>query len=145
MPSSKAGFSLIEILVILVIISILATITVNGLGKIGKETDQHQFNKIIKFLNSNIIHSLISGETITLEFVENKITAKNNNTEINKIELNHFFFEDYKLNNKEHVPKFDIYINQSNLLKNENIKIIHHSILYNLNLSINGVKIEENK
>ena len=50
--ASKSGFTLIETLIVLLIIGILSSITVIGLGNILKETNQQQFSKIINFFNN---------------------------------------------------------------------------------------------
>ena len=76
---SHRGFSLIEILIVLIIIGIAGSISISGFGSAINNSEKREVKKIIEFLNDKIIHVLQTGEVLQIDFDIN--SAKVNNKE----------------------------------------------------------------
>lgn len=143
--STDKGFSLIEILVVLIIIGILAGISINSLGRTMHYSEDKEFKSILYFIESNIEHTLISGETIKLDINEDTISVTKNNDKIDEMKLNAFKLGIENVENNEIDNRFSLTINQLNLLKKIEFFTISDSQKNKLNLSMNGLEIKDSE
>ena len=143
--STNKGFSLIEILVVLIIIGILAGISINSLGRTMHYSVDKEFKSILYFIESNIGHTLISGETIKLDINEDTISVTKNNDKIDEMKLNTFRLGIENVENNEIDTRFSLTINQLNLLKKIELFTISDSQKNKLYLSMNGLEIKDSE
>ena len=136
----EGGFSLIEILVVLIIIGILAGISLNSIGRTIHYSDNNELDTISSFINSNIKHVLISGETVKISINKNKISATSHKNKIDEIKLKFFQIGRENKEINEINTEFSLIINQPNLLKT--IELVAFSDTYSkkLYLSMNGLE-----
>ena len=86
---SSGGFTLIETLVVLVIIGVLATFAITGFNNTYLNNNNNDLQSLKKFIDLQVTQSIITGETISLNFYDEQITASGDNV----------YLQSYKLNN----------------------------------------------
>ena len=137
--NSHRGFSLIEILIVLIIIGIAGSISISGFGSAINNSEKREVKKIIEFLNDKIIHVLQTGEVLQIDFDIN--SAKVNNKE-DFIKFNNIIFQKKTADIKNITNEFQIYLYYKKLMDNI-IKILKEtSHEKKLKLGLNGVEIQ---
>ena len=137
--NSHRGFSLIEILIVLIIIGIAGSISISGFGSAINNSEKREIKKIIEFLNDKIIHVLQTGEVLQIDFDIN--SAKVNNKE-EFIELNNIIFQKKTADMKNITNEFQIHLSHKNLLDNIFVILKETSQEKKLKLGLNGVEIQ---
>ena len=105
---SSGGFTLIETLVVLVIIGVLATFAITGFNNTYLNNNNNDLQSFKKFIDLQVTQSIITGETISLNFYDEQITASGDKV----------YLQSYKLNN----------IEISNLNKNKIIRLDNYKL-----------------
>lgn len=137
------GFSLVEILIVLIIIGIAGSISISGLGSAIKSNERNEEKNFVQFLNSSINHVYKSGETIKIVFTPNSAITLNNNHEIDKFNFKKITVEQTTSDMKSFTNEFQIHINQKILTDSLQIIIKENSNRKKLVLGINGVQIQQ--
>tara|TARA_B100000941_G_C28119547_1_gene357374 strand:- start:17 stop:451 length:435 start_codon:yes stop_codon:yes gene_type:complete len=132
------GFTLIEILVVLIIIGIASTFVISSFNNSFLNSKNNVLNSFISFINYHVDHSIISGDTVYLEFQNKNIVAKINGQKTKTYSHNDLNFEK---------PKFkdQIIINQNSLYNTITLDFVYNNQIYEGIISFNGIDYEEKK
>ena len=134
----QQGFTLIEILVVLIIVGIISTFAISSFNNSifnGNDNDLNTFNK---FINYYVDHALISGDTIYLEFKNQNIIAKINDEKIKTYSLNNLSFETQAFDDQ-------IIINQNSLYNTIRLIFVYNNETYKSIINLNGIDYEKKK
>ena len=132
------GFTLLEILVVLIIIGIASTFVISSFNNSFLNSKNNVLNSFISFINYHVDHSIISGDTVYLEFQNKNIVAKINGQKTKTYSHNDLNFE---------TPKFkdQIIINQNSLYNTITLDFVYNNQIYEGIISFNGIDYEEKK
>ena len=130
------GFTLIEILVVLIIIGIASTFAISSFNNSFLNSKNNVLNSFISFINYHVDHSIISGDTVYLEFQNKNIVAKINGQKTKTYSQNDLNFETQKF-------KDQIIINQNSLYNTITLDFVYNNQIYKGIISFNGIDYEE--
>ena len=132
------GFTLIEILVVLIIIGIASTFVISSFNNSFLNSKNNVLNSFISFINYHVDHSIISGDTVYLEFQNKNIVAKINGQKTKTYSQNDLNFETQKF-------KDQIIINQNSIYNTITLDFVYNNQIYEGIISFNGIDYEEKK
>ena len=132
------GFTLIEILVVLIIIGIASTFVISSFNNSFLNKKNNDLNSFISFINYHVDHSIISGDTVYLEFQNKNIVAKINGQKTKTYSQNDLNFETQKF-------KDQIIINQNSIYNTITLDFVYNNQIYEGIISFNGIDYEEKK
>ena len=133
------GFSLIEILIVLVIIGIAGSISISGFGSAINKNEKRELKKIIQFLDSKINHVFQTGEVLEIQFNHMDATIKDKS---DSLHLNGIMFQQYRSDIKNMTNKFNIYLSQKSLIETIHLSLKESSKETKLKLGLNGVEVQ---
>lgn len=110
------GFTLIEVLVVLILIGIAGSISINGLGKSLKNSDQNEVKKFIEFMDTNVNHVFQTGETIKIHFNNREAKVIKNEIIKEEFKFKKIFIEQSLDNIGSSTTDFQIHLNQKQLI-----------------------------
>ena len=113
----QQGFTLIEILVVIIIVGIISTFSISSFNNSIFNHNDNDLNTLNEFINYYVDHTLISGDTVYLEFKNQNIIAKINGQEIKTYSLNNLSFETQAFDDQ-------IIINQNSLYNTITLDIV---------------------
>ena len=134
----QRGFTLIEILVVLIIVGIVSTFAISGFNNTSLNKKNNDLNSFISFINYHVDHSIISGDTVYLEFQNKNIVAKINGQKTKTYSQNDLNFETQKF-------KDQIIINQNSIYNTITLDFVYNNQIYEGIISFNGIDYEEKK
>ena len=134
----QQGFTLIEILVVLIIVGIISTFAISSFNNSIFNRNDNNLNTFNKFINYYVDHVLISGDTVYLEFKNQNIIAKINGQEIKTYSLNNLSFETQAFDDQ-------IIINQNSLYNTIRLNFVYNNEIYKSIINLNGIDYEKKK
>ena len=134
----QQGFTLIEILVVLIIVGIVSTFAISSFNNTFLNRKNNDLNSFISFINYHVDHSIISGDTVYLEFQNKNIVAKINGQKTKTYSHNDLNFETQKF-------KDQIIINQNSLYNTITLDFVYNTQFYEGIISFNGIEYEKKK
>ena len=134
----QQGFTLIEILVVLIIVGIISTFAISSFNNSIFNRNDNDLNSFNKFINYYVDHALISSDTIYLEFKNQNIIAKINDEKIKTYSLNNLSFETQAFDDQ-------IIINQNSLYNTIRLNFVYNNEIYTSIINLNGIDYEKKK
>ena len=134
----QQGFTLIEILVVLIIVGIISTFAISSFNNSIFHRNGNNLNTFDKFINYYVDHTLISGDTVYLEFKNQNVIAKIDGKKTKTYSLNNLNFETQTLNDQ-------IIINQNSLYNTIRLNFVYNNEIYKSIISLNGIDYEKKK
>ena len=134
----QQGFTLIEILVVLIIVGIISTFAISSFNNSIFNRNDNDLNTFNKFINYYVDHALITGDTIYLEFKNQNIIAKINGQKTKTYSLNN-------LNFKTQAFDEQIIINQNSLYNTIRLNFVYNNENYTSIINLNGIDYEKKK
>ena len=134
----QQGFTLIEILVVLIIVGIISTFAISSFNNSIFNRNDNDLNTFNKFINYYVDHALITGDTIYLEFKNQNIIAKINGQKIKTYSLNNLSFETQAFDDQ-------IIINQNSLYNTIRLNFVYNNEIYTSIINLNGIDYEKKK
>ena len=134
----QQGFTLIEILVVLIIVGIISTFAISSFNNSIFHRNGNNLNTFDKFINYYVNHTLISGDTVYLEFKNQNVIAKIDGKKTKTYSLNNLNFETQTLNDQ-------IIINQNSLYNTIRLNFVYNNKIYKSIISLNGIDYEKKK
>ena len=134
----QQGFTLIEILVVLIIVGIISTFAISSFNNSIFNRNDNDLNTFNKFINYYVDHALISGDTIYLEFKNQNIIAKINGQKTKTYSLNNLNFETQAFDDQ-------IIINQNSLYNTIRLNFVYNNENYTSIINLNGIDYEKKK
>ena len=134
----QQGFTLIEILVVLIIVGIISTFAISSFNNSIFNRNDNDLNSFNKFINYYVDHALIAGDTIYLEFKNQNIIAKINGQKIKTYSLNNLSFETQAFDDQ-------IIINQNSLYNTIRLNFVYNNEIYTSIINLNGIDYEKKK
>ena len=132
----QQGFTLIEILVVLIIVGIISTFAISSFNNSIFNRNDNDLNSFNKFINYYVDHTLISGDTVILEFKNQNIIAKINDQKTKTYSLNNLNFETQTFDNQ-------IIINQNTLYNTIRLNFVYNKEIYKSIINLNGIDYEK--
>ena len=136
--SKKNGFTLIETLVVLVIIGVMASFTISGFNNIYLDNNEDNPKSLKKFINYHVDHSIITGESVTINVDEHQLISSINNK---TLKLSHI--SNIKFNDK--TSGSVIFVDQINLIKNLNVTFTYKEELHEGFVNLNVLQYAKKK
>jgi prepilin-type N-terminal cleavage/methylation domain-containing protein len=134
----QQGFTLIEILVVLIIVGIISTFAISSFNNSIFHRNGNDLNTFNKFINYYVDHTLISGDTVYLEFQNQNVIAKIDGQKTKTYSLNNLNFETHTLNDQ-------IIINQNSLYNTIRLNFVYNNEIYKGIINLNGIDYEKKK
>ena len=134
----QQGFTLIEILVVLIIVGIITTFAISSFNNSVFNRSDDDLNTFNKFINYYVDHTLISGDTVYLEFKNQNVIAKINGQKTKTYNLNSLNFETLKFDDQ-------IIINQNSLYNTIRLNFVYNNEIYKSIINLNGIDYEKKK
>ena len=134
----QQGFTLIEILVVLIIVGIISTFAISSFNNSIFNRNDNNLNTFNKFINYYVDHALISGDTVYLEFKNQNIIAKINGQKIKTYSLNNLSFKTKAFDDQ-------IIINQNSLYNTIRLNFVYNNEIYKSIINLNGIDYEKKK
>ena len=134
------GFTLIEVLVVLIIIGIASSLTINGLGN-SLKNNKDESTELVELLDRNINHVFQTGETIKIYFDTNQAKVIKNETIKEEFKFKKIFIEQSLNDMRSSTDNFHIHLNQKQLIDTITILLSEDAKKTKLILGVNGVKI----
>ena len=134
----QQGFTLIEILVVLIIVGIITTFAISSFNNSVFNRNDDDLNTFNKFINYYVDHTLISGDTVYLEFKNQNVIARINGQKAKTYNLNSLNFETLKFDDQ-------IIINQNSLYNTIRLNFVYNNEIYKSIINLNGIDYEKKK
>ena len=134
----QQGFTLIEILVVLIIVGIITTFAISSFNNSVFNRSDDDLNTFNKFINYYVDHTLISGDTVYLEFKNQNVIARINGQKAKTYNLNSLNFETLKFDDQ-------IIINQNSLYNTIKLNFVYNNEIYKSIINLNGIDYEKKK
>ena len=136
---NRLGFSLIEVLIVLIIIGIAGSISISGFGSMMNKSEKKEVRKIILFLDSKINHVFQTGEALDIQFKKEEIKVSG---KLDTLKLENIMIEQQAADMKSVTNEFDIYLNHKNLIDSIYLTLKESSQEIKLKLGLNGAEIQ---
>ena len=136
---NRLGFSLIEVLIVLIIIGIASSISISGFGSMMNESEKKEVRKIILFLDSKINHVFQTGEALDIQFKKKEIKVSG---KLDTLKLKNIMIEQQATDMKSVTNEFDIYLNHKNLIDSIYLTLKEPSQEIKLKLGLNGAEVQ---
>ena len=136
--SKKNGFTLIETLIVLVIIGVMASFTISGFNNIYLNNDEDNPKSLKNFIDYHVDHSIITGESVTINVDEHQLISSVNNK---SIKLSNII--DIKFNDK--TSGGVIFVDQINLIKNLHVTLTYKEEIHEGIVNLNGLQYAKKK
>ena len=136
--SKKNGFTLIETLIVLVIIGVMASFTISGFNNIYLNNDEDNLKSLKNFIDYHVDHSIITGESVTINVDEHQLISSVNNK---SIKLSNII--DIKFNDK--TSGGVIFVDQINLIKNLHVTLTYKEEIHEGIVNLNGLQYAKKK
>ena len=133
------GFSLIEVLIVLIIIGIASSISISGFGSMMNESEKKEVRKIILFLDSKINHVFQTGEALDIQFKKEEIKVSG---KLDTLKLKNIMIEQQAADMKSVTNEFDIYLNHKSLIDSIYLTLKEPSQEIKLKLGLNGAEVQ---
>ena len=136
---NRLGFSLIEVLIVLIIIGIAGSISISGFGSMMNESEKKEVRKIILFLDSKINHVFQTGEALDIQFKKEEIKVSG---KLDTLKLKNIMIEQQAADMKSVTNEFDIYLNHKSLIDSIYLTLKEPSQEIKLKLGLNGAGVQ---
>ena len=136
--SKKNGFTLIETLVVLVIIGVMASFTISGFNNIYLDNNEDNPKSLKKFINYHVDHSIITGESVTINVDEHQLISSINNKTIELSNISNIKFNDKTSGSV-------IFVDQINLIRNLHVTFTYKEELHEGIVNLNGFQYAQKK
>ena len=136
---NRLGFSLIEVLIVLIIIGIAGSISISGFGSMMNKSEKKEVRKIILYLDSKINHVFQTGEALDIQFKKEEIKVSG---KLDTLKLKNIMIEYQATDMKSVTNKFDIYLNHKNLIDSIYLTLREPSQEIKLKLGLNGAEVQ---
>ena len=136
---NRLGFSLIEVLIVLIIIGIAGSISISGFGSMMNESEKKEVRKIILFLDSKINHVFQTGEALDIQFKKEEIKVSG---KLDTLKLKNIMIEQQAADMKSVTNEFDIYLNHKSLIDSIYLTLKEQSQEIKLKLGLNGAEVQ---
>ena len=133
------GFSLIEVLIVLIIIGIAGSISISGFGSMMNESEKKEVRKIILFLDSKINHVFQTGEALDIQFKKEEIKVSG---KLDTLKLKNIMIEQQAADMKSVTNEFDIFLNHKSLIDSIYLTLKEPSQEIKLKLGLNGAEVQ---
>ena len=133
------GFSLIEVLIVLIIIGIAGSISISGFGSMMNESEKKEVRKIILFLDSKINHVFQTGEALDIQFKKEGIKVSG---KLDTLKLKNIIIEQQAADMKSVTNEFDIFLNHKSLIDSIYLTLKEPSQEIKLKLGLNGAEVQ---
>ena len=136
---NRLGFSLIEVLIVLIIIGIAGSISISGFGSMMNKSEKKEVRKIILFLVSKINHVFQTGEALDIQFKKEEIKVSG---KLDTLKLKNIMIEQQAADMKSVTNEFDIYLNHKSLIDSIYLTLKEPSQEIKLKLGLNGAEVQ---
>ena len=136
---NRLGFSLIEVLIVLIIIGIAGSISISGFGSMMNKSEKKEVRKIILYLDSKINHVFQTGEALDIQFKKEEIKVSG---KLDTLKLKNIMIEYQATDMKSVTNKFDIYLNHKSLIDSIYLTLREPSQEIKLKLGLNGAEVQ---
>ena len=136
---NRLGFSLIEVLIVLIIIGIAGSISISGFGSMMNESEKKEVRKIILFLDSKINHVFQTGEALDIQFKKEEIKVSG---KLDTLKLKNIMIEQQAADMKSVTNEFDIFLNHKSLIDSIYLTLKEPSQEIKLKLGLNGAEVQ---
>ena len=136
---NRLGFSLIEVLIVLIIIGIAGSISISGFGSMMNKSEKKEVRKIILFLDSKINHVFQTGEALDIQFKKEEIKVSG---KLDTLKLKNIMIEQQAADMKSVTNEFDIYLSHKNLIDSIYLTLKESSQEIKLKLGLNGAEVQ---
>ena len=136
---NRLGFSLIEVLIVLIIIGIAGSISISGFGSMMNKSEKKEVRKIILFLDSKINHVFQTGEALDIQFKKEEIKVSG---KLDTLKLKNIMIEHQAADMKSVTNEFDIYLNHKSLIDSIYLTLKKPSQEIKLKLGLNGAEVQ---
>ena len=136
---NRLGFSLIEVLIVLIIIGIAGSISISGFGSMINKSERKEVGRIILFLDSKINHVFQTGEALDIQFKKEEIKVSG---KLDTLKLKNIMIEQQAADMKSVTNEFDIFLNHKSLIDSIYLTLKEPSQEIKLKLGLNGAEVQ---